>query len=230
MRRKQQYIWKLKHLPCMWLTLNMIIGYAFINLIQKHHLYNKDQNNFCIFFILNQVVSRYHTAGRANTLHHSSPPLRVPFRFVSSPSWCLTGQGDFSLRGSWLCISELCLTPWLHFVNCAILTSMEGQAQHTPCWKLTWNGLMAGCFFPIPYSDIFLVFLSLLVHIYSDLLIPYFFSHGLFCLLGWLMSCVLLFLTADLGSFLVLLYHFTGASSAFGYGLSVTALNHLVLV
>lgn len=42
----------------MWLTLNMIICYAFINLIQNHHMYNKDQNNFYIFFVLNQVVSR----------------------------------------------------------------------------------------------------------------------------------------------------------------------------
>lgn len=99
---------------------------------------------------------------------------------------------------------------------------------------------MASCAFShIPCSKIFpypFLFISALIFKISlrNLLRNYFFSHGHFCLLAWLVNCVLLFLTADLGSFLVLLYHlwmpFTGASSAFGFGLSVTTLNHLVLV
>lgn len=87
------------------------------------------------------------------------------------------------------------------------------------------------CFFP--HALFQNLPLSLLVRICSDFLIPYFFSHGHFCLLAWLVNYVLLFLTADLGSFLVFLYHlwmpFTGATSAFGFGLSMTTLNHLVL-
>lgn len=79
----------------MWFTLSMLMCYAFINLIQKHHLYNKDQNNFCIFFILNQVVSRYHTAGRANTLHHFPPPLGYHFLLYSLLNGVLLGRVTF---------------------------------------------------------------------------------------------------------------------------------------
>lgn len=58
---------------------------------------------------------------------------------------------------------------------------------------------------------------------------PYHFPCGLFWLLGRLVSCVVLFLTPDLGSFLVPLYHLTGASSAFLLGSSVTGPDRLVL-
>lgn len=182
----------------MWLTLNMIMCYAFINLIQKHHLYNKDQNNFkitSVFFILSQVF-RYHTSRKSKHLTPLFPTSGVPFPFVFCPYWCLTGQAVFSLRDSWLCISELCFTPWLRFVNCAIhsyqcggITPHEERVQ--PSMLHAGNSLeMASWSFPTcafshtPCSEVFLIFLSFLVHICSDLLIPYFFSHGHFCLLG----------------------------------------------
>lgn len=221
----------------MWLTLSVIMCYAFINLIQKHHLYNKDQNSFCVFFILNKIVSRYRTAGRANTLQHFSPLLGYHFLLYSLLSGVLLGRVTFLLRGSWLWTSELCFTPWLHFLSYAVHSDQCGgiTPQEERC--------SPACFLletHLKWPDGRVLFPTYLVWNLPHFPIPscsylLWFNNSLFFfpwtfLGGWLVSCVLLFLTADLGSFLVLLCHLAGASRAFGFGLFVTALNRLVLV
>lgn len=157
----------------MWLTLSTIMCYAFINIIQKHHLYSKDQNNF--------KITSIHIKPSSFPIPHSRmrkhltllfPPLGYHFLLYSLLTGILLGRVTFHW-GVADCVSLSCalLPDCILLTVLSILTSVEGQptrGEVQPRIFRAGSSLeMASCAFShMPCSKIFpypFLFISALI-------------------------------------------------------------------
>lgn len=88
----------------MQFTFTVLMCYAFINLIQNHHLYKKDQIKQLLVFPHLEQSSCQITYSRKKQMPSLSFThlwrLGDIFSFILSAYRCGSGQDDFSLRGS----------------------------------------------------------------------------------------------------------------------------------